>query len=122
MNHARIALAGVVSVAFIAALYVTKAPAPPAAVIPLPPTRPVASEQDRAAAVTALKAASAPRIVPIERIVPRDPVPTEGPKPLIVYDPPPPPAARKTAKTDDDICRRHGMRKVITGKRWRCKR
>jgi hypothetical protein len=61
-----------------------------------------------------------PRVIPIERVAP--PAPATMPAAIAVEDEPTPVRHRHVVK-DEDVCERHHMRKVKSGRYgWRCRR
>ena len=67
-----------------------------------------------------VSAATEPRVIPIERVAP--PAPASMPPVVVVEDEPTPVRHRHVVK-HENVCERHHMRKVKSGKYgWRCRR
>ena len=62
-----------------------------------------------------IKVLNKPKVVQTESVKPIEPDPLMA----VLSDPAPP---RRKAAAANDICSRHGMRKVYDGPRWRCRR
>jgi len=63
---------------------------------------------------------TAPRLVVTERVAPDAPASVPP-----VAEPPedaPPPAVKRRRHVNRDICAKHGLRKIQTGNRWRCRK
>jgi hypothetical protein len=126
--HATVILLAMVPLGLAAVGSYGKSQKPPAPVVIEPPvepmTRAVKTDSFRApqpAVTTAFKTASFTPVV-VERPAVKEEVRLVPPLPLA--GPPPPPQVKKKTRLayrPDDVCTRHGLRRVDYGRRWRCK-